>query len=80
MTRKRVPAFDFAGARLFEPLSRTLMGLQLWHGINPSTGISLDLPARKADFQRIARSLCGVYDAIPRPDTRRPGGRIFSEI
>jgi hypothetical protein len=31
MTRKRMPALDFAGARLFEPFGRTLMGLQLWH-------------------------------------------------
>ncbi len=26
-----MPAFDFAGARLFEPFGRTFVSLQLWH-------------------------------------------------
>jgi hypothetical protein len=33
MAGKRMPALDLAGARLLEPLGRTLMGLQLWHKI-----------------------------------------------
>src|SRR6266851_8537214 len=31
MTGKCMPTHDLAGSRLLEPLSRTLMGLQLWH-------------------------------------------------
>jgi hypothetical protein len=31
MTGKRMPAHNFAGSRLLESFSRTLMGLQLWH-------------------------------------------------
>jgi hypothetical protein len=31
VTGKRMVANHFAGSRFFEPLGRTLMGLQLWH-------------------------------------------------
>lgn len=31
MTGKCMPALDFTGSRLLEPLGRALMGLQLWH-------------------------------------------------
>jgi len=31
VTRKRVAALDFASSGFFEPFSRTLVGLQLWH-------------------------------------------------
>jgi hypothetical protein len=42
MAGKRVPANNLAGARLLEPFSRTLVGLQLWHkcpGDHPSARI-----------------------------------------
>src|SRR4051794_18345740 len=54
MTGECVPAFDLAGTRLFEPLGRTLMGFELWHGF-PKKYLSLGMPPEvAADFQSIA--------------------------